>query len=122
MIKAACNYLLEKDFSKNNKVIKESIADNWGGLQFGKSIDKDDFLGDVERSSSFELNSRAEKLDSQNTEQIEVLESDSPLFMQERANSFDVSPDHYKEDGQNDHFEDLEPVVRKRKPKLAYSP
>ena len=93
MISAACNYLLEKDFSKNNKVVKESIADNWEGLQFGKSIGKDNFLGDIERSSSFELDSRPEKLESRNTEKIEVLESDSPLFMQERANSFDESPD-----------------------------
>jgi len=32
MISAACNYLLEKDFSRNEKIISETIADNWGEL------------------------------------------------------------------------------------------
>jgi hypothetical protein len=67
MISAACNYLLEKDFSKNKKVMKESIADNWEGLEFGQSIDKDNFLGKVERSSSFEVDCRPDLGDHRKT-------------------------------------------------------
>lgn len=113
MISAACNYLLEKDFSRNEKIVNETIAaDNWGELQFGQSIGKDNFLGDIERSSSFEMDSRPDNSDHRNTEKIEILESNSPLFMRDRSNSYDESPDNYKE-GQ-DHFKDLEPVNHRK--------
>ena len=108
MINAACNYLLEKDFSKNEKVIHETIADNWGELKFGQSIGKDNFLGEIERTSSFEVDSRPENSDKYSNDKIEILESDSPIFMRDRSNSYEKSPDIYK-DGQ-DHFRDLEPV------------
>lgn len=117
MIKAACNYLLEKDFKKNETQIKESIVDNWDGLQFGQSIGKDNFLENIERSSSFEVDSKPELYIDRKTHTVELQESDSPLFMKERHNSFEESPDIHKEG--TDHFQNIGPIPSKKKPKLA---
>lgn len=120
MIKAACNYLLEKDFKKNLVQVKESIIDNWDELQFGQSIGKDNFLDNVERSSSFEVDSRPDSGFNRRTENIELIESDSPLLMNERHNSYEESPDINREGA--DHFQNIEPVFAKKKPRLQHSP
>lgn len=121
MINAACNYLLEKDFSNTKKAIDDSLLDNWEGLDFGQSIGKDNFLPNFDQhySSSFEVDCKA--LDrGRTTESMDIIESDSPLFMKERVNSFDESPETRIE-GHN-HFENIEPVPTKRNRRLLHSP
>ncbi len=77
-------------------------------------------MDNVERSSSFEVNSRPDLAIHRKTENIELLESDSPLFMKERHNSYEESPDMHREGA--DHFQNIEPVFAKKKPRLSQSP
>jgi hypothetical protein len=77
-------------------------------------------LENIERSSSFEVDSKPDLSNHRKTENVELLESDSPLFMKERHNSFEESPDVYKEG--TDHFQNIGPVFSKRKPKFSQSP
>ena len=74
-------------------------------------------MENIERSSSFEADSKPDLAIHRKTETVELQESDSPLFMNERHNSFEESPDNYKEG--TDHFQNIGPVFSKKKPKLA---
>ena len=49
-----------------------------------------------------------------------MIESDSPLFMKERHNSYEESPDMHREGAE--HFQNIEPVFAKKKPRLYQSP
>jgi len=62
------------------------------------------------------VDSRPDSAFARKTEDVELIESDSPLFMKERNNSYEASPDMHREGGE--HFQNIEPVFAKKKARL----
>ena len=103
MISAACNYLLEKDYTPKQQVNNETRKESYEGLAFGQSIGQDNLLLQIDDmySSSLGSDTRLAKAELENlrkTDSCNIVESDSPLFMRERANSYeDMSPEGGRE-------------------------